>query len=154
MKSYLVYLAGPITGLSPVEATNWREWVEKEFRERSNGRVECLSPMRHDGELFHTTTFKDEADPKILEAQRNITVRDRYDAKRADLVFFNFLGAKTLSGGTFIEAGWADDGVKPMVMVIDENNPNDHAILREVIPIRYYDLSTAIDESLLIMRAY
>lgn len=155
MKDFLVYLAGPIEGCSYEGATSWRNYVQNQFNDRLKiDKIRCLSPMRHSNEFLVGLTNAMQSNLEVLKAQRNITMRDRYDCTRADLVFFYFLCAPRVSIGSSIEAGWADACKVPSLMVIeDAGNPHDHVILREIIPARYPDIDEAIDQAILILDA-
>lgn len=71
---------------------------------------------------------------------------DRFDAKRADAILTNLLGAGKVSIGTMIEVGWADDGVKPIILVMEkENNIHDHPILKNIAGFIADNLDDAIE---------
>lgn len=123
----LVYLAGPITGYSYGEVTDWRAYVA----ERLDSSIEALSPMRHKEYLLHETSIEDTYE-SLMSTQKAITVRDKFDTKRADVVVANLLGATRVSIGTMIEFGWANGDDIPIVTIMDSNNLHDHAMVREI----------------------
>ena len=118
--NHLVYLSGPIAGLSMSEATNWRS----EVREALEPDIRALDPMRGQ----HSTDLADY--PSAL-AQKAMFERDFQDVLRADLTFVNLLGAKAVSQGTIYEIGWAYHARKPLVVAIEaKGNPHDHLFLQ------------------------
>lgn len=142
-----VYLAGPITGLTYGEATDWRQYALGYLG--SHG-VEALSPMRGKDFILKRIgerevlgqTYEDTP----LSTQRGIVARDRWDVARADVVLFNLLGAKNVSIGTMVEYGWADAHRKIVVTVMEPTgNPHDHAFVREMSPYRVASLAEALD---------
>jgi nucleoside 2-deoxyribosyltransferase len=119
-----VYLAGPITGLSYGEATDWRELFCIEG-------IEPLSPMRAKSYLSQYETIPDSVNTP-LSSPRGIVARDHWDVRRCDLVFANLLGATRISIGTMIELGWASAYGKPIVLVMESNNIHQHAMVNEL----------------------
>lgn len=127
-KSYLVYLAGPITDLPYKEAVAWREQVAAMLP----GNIIALSPMRGKEWLsrkkkLSKVGYKDH----VLSTSRGIITRDRFDTTRCDVLFVNFLGADKASIGTVMEIAWADLCRKPIVIVMEPNNIHRHAMLSE-----------------------
>jgi len=133
-KKKLVYLAGPIGGLTWDEATQWREHASNLL---NNDDIKCLSPLRDfdDGRSLRsshhvvdggrlTNEGKDTALPFI-----DLFRRDYQDARSADFILFNFLGAKKQSVGTVCELAWAYAWVTPLVVVIDNENINHNPFL-------------------------
>lgn len=128
MKQFLVYLAGPITGLSYAEATGWREYV----RDQLPPHIQTLSPMRgkHKLWLSKETAIKDTYESDPLTSEKGINSRDFNDVKRSDLILVNLLGAKTISIGTVVEIGWAKAFGIPVVLCMEKGNIHDHAFVR------------------------
>lgn len=132
----MIYLAGPITGTSYDAAVDWRN----DFQWLLGPEYRCLSPMRGTewlkGEQCIPNSYEPRTDrPHVTD--RAIVARDYMDVVRAELVVMNFLGAKTASIGTSIEAGWAWAHRVPILGVIEETgNPHDHAMLRELFSWR------------------
>lgn len=141
----LIYLAGPISGLTYDGAVDWRNTVKETLDDASKGQIQCLSPMRHKDYLLNESKIKDDYE-QILSSQRGITARDRFDSTRCDLLFVNFLGAKKVSIGTVLEIAWADSQRIPIVLVMeDENNPHEHSMVRELCPFRVNNLEEGIE---------
>ena len=90
-----VYLAGPITGLTWKDATEWRDTVRCVLQPFG---ISCYSPLRAKNYLSHldennggiADSYPKELSP--LSTGRGITTRDRWDATRCDVLFVNFLG--------------------------------------------------------------
>lgn len=138
----LVYLAGPITGLTFDGATDWRD---KAKRELADVGIVGLSPLRAKDYLKGSTAISDSYPDFGLSTEQAITARDRFDCQRAGLVLFNFLGAQKASVGSCIELGWADSARVPAILVIEkEGNPHDHAMVRQLCGWRVDNLDDAL----------
>lgn len=126
----LVYLAGPITGLSFGEAADWREHAVKSL---SQENIKGLSPLRCKEYLMAEKVLDVKYDQFVLSTGKGITTRDRWDCLRCDALLVNLLGAEKVSIGTMMELGWASSHNKPIVLCIeDQGNIHDHAMVREV----------------------
>lgn len=134
----LVYLAGPIGGLTWDEATKWRDHVASLL---NSDRIECRSPLRDfdDGRSLRsshhvvdggrlTNEGKDTALPFV-----ELFWRDFADAAEASFILFNFLGAKKQSIGTVCELAWAFAWETPLVVVIDKDNINHNPFLEPMM---------------------
>lgn len=142
MKPYIVYLAGPITGLSFDASVDWRDWVIGKLPPEIQG----MSPLRGKTYLEGESKIEDEYCQSVLSCARGITTRDFNDVKRADMILVNFLGAKTPSIGTVMEIAWAKAFQTPVVMVMEkDSNPNDHAMIRECVGFRVETLQQAVE---------
>lgn len=125
-----IYLAGPITGLSYGNCTNWREYAREKLAAM---HIEGVSPLRAKEYLANETSVGDCYSDKVLSTQKAIVTRDRNDVLVCDGVLANFTGAERVSAGTCIEFGWADAWRKPIVMVLPKGDKlHDHAMLREI----------------------
>jgi nucleoside 2-deoxyribosyltransferase len=147
--SKLVYLAGPIKGLSYEGSASWREYAKREL---AKGGIVCLSPMR----AKEFTKLHHELSEKLSESQlqiisdRGIATRDKWDVSRCDIVLSNLLGSEKISIGTMIEYGWASAFGKPIVTVIEERgegkeNIHEHAILRDLSGYRISTLESGLE---------
>lgn len=156
MSKFFVYMAGPITGCDYAGATDWREAFKTKLLDMSDGRIECLSPMRGKREYLKNVTSIGDNYGHIdyMASGQAITMRDRFDCKRADAVVFNFLGSKRVSIGSCIELGWADDGIKPSILVMEpgvpgqfemEQNIHEHSMVRGCTNLHLTDLDQAAD---------
>lgn len=154
MSTKSVYLAGPIGGLTFRDAVEWRQEVVRQFYE-VEGSVEIIgmSPLRYkdfldeEGVLHCTDDY-----PHVLCGQRGITTRDFYDVRTCDVLFVNFLGAKSVSIGTSMEIAVAHQTRTPIVVAMEnEGNLHDHPILRECIDFRVDTLEEAIHTTITIL---
>lgn len=144
---FLVYLAGPITGLTFDGAEDWRGVVRAEL---ASVGIKGLSPLRAKdylrqvpGEL--SGTGEEYAHLGVLSTPRGVMTRDRYDATRCDVLLVNLLGAKRVSIGTVMEIAWADLRRTPVVVAIEPSgNPHEHMMIAEAIGFRASTLADAI----------
>lgn len=122
---HTVYLAGTITGLTHNEARfGWRR--EFAILMEPYEHIFCSSPMRGKemlkdfGVLTSGAGYPDDA----MTTPAGIVTRDRNDVKLCSVMVACFLESKGISGGTFIEFGWADRYDKPIVVVGPVDDPN------------------------------
>lgn len=125
----LVYLGGPIKGLSYEGATNWRYEARNKLNQ---DLIEVLDPMRNKEWLVGVQKFGEPPESDPLTAQKGIVTRDRMDLKRCDMVLFNLRGAEQVSIGTMVEFGWADAFRKPIVTIVGPEDLHWHAFVREL----------------------
>jgi nucleoside 2-deoxyribosyltransferase len=146
-RDFLVYLAGPISGLTYGEGQSWRDYAAKNLPVE----IRAISPLRSKAvELSRVGKIYDAYEEHALTSTTGITTRDRFDCTRADAVLFNFLDAKTVSIGTCMELGWADALRIPIVLVIEKTgNLHDHPMVRGVAGFRVETL----DQGLAILEA-
>jgi nucleoside 2-deoxyribosyltransferase len=156
-----VYLAGPITGLSYGEATDWRSQA-RDYLGRSG--IKAVSPLRAkvylrdmnniadsytDDEI--NTLAADKAALTNMSTPRGITSRDRFDCLNCSVILANLLGAnERVSIGTVMEIAWADSHRIPAVVIMEkEGNPHDHAMVNECTAFRV----ASLEEGLEVVRA-
>ncbi len=123
----MVYLAGPIAGLTYADATDWRLWFATQV-----APIVCLDPMRGKRYLQGDALLEDSYPNHLLASAEAITTRDRFDVARCDMVVANLLGATRVSIGTVMECAWADMLRKPLVLVMERGNAHEHSMLRSV----------------------
>ena len=140
-----IYLAGPISGLTHDEARyGWR----KDFAEMMPEHIFCSSPMR--GKSFlkdHGILGSDQSQysDHAMSTASGITTRDRNDVVTCDAMVACFLeSGGRISGGTFIEYGWADLLRKPIFVIGLPDDPNVYHLMAE--DIRGYH-TTTIEEA-------
>jgi nucleoside 2-deoxyribosyltransferase len=138
----LVYLAGPITGLSYGETTDWRQQAIDFLKDHG---IQGLSPMRHKDYLLQETSIGDSYEQSVMSSQRGIYARDYYDCHRCDGVLVNLLGAKRTSIGTVMEIAWAAQVDIPIILAMeDQENIHEHPIIREACPFRVNNFEDAL----------
>lgn len=150
MVNKCVYLAGPISGLTWNEATDWRQEVSNQLL---RGGIKAISPLRAKVYLRECGPIKDHyTDNDIdvaaftnMSTPRGITTRDKFDCTRCSVIFVNLLGTTKVSIGTMIELGWANAHNIPVVLVIEEkDNIHDHAMVNELTGFRVKTIEEGI----------
>jgi nucleoside 2-deoxyribosyltransferase len=131
MKQF-VYLAGPITGLTFDDGQSWRTEAAKAL---DSDKVETLTPLRgktflrKEGVLHNgSTSYKD---PNPIASSKGITRRDMNDTTRSTCLLVNLLKTEKVSIGTVMELAWAYREQIPVVLVMDEKNVHNHAMVQE-----------------------
>lgn len=142
----IVYCAGPITGLTLKDCTDWRIKVKADL---ANAQINAVSPLRGKdflaefGKLSGTAAEYGHVSP--LASPRGIMTRDRFDATRCDVLLVNLLGAERVSIGTCLEIALADSKRTPIVCAMEPSgNVHEHAMLSEAIGFRVATLDEAI----------
>jgi len=135
----LVYLAGPMDGLTYVECDEWRRIAAERLKDHGITAVSPLRGKRGVEEFSATTT----SGP--IDTDAGITGRDRWDVQRADMVFVNLFGAAKVSIGTMIELGWADAARVPVVVLMSPNNIHNHPMVRNIATYLTDDFDEALD---------
>ena len=141
-RQFLVYLAGPITGLNWENATDWRQYVIKNFPPNIIG----VSPLRGKDYLSHLTNIGDQH-PELhpMSTEDGIMTRDYFDVSRSDALLVNFLGCTRVSIGTVMEIAWAHMLRKPVVVVMDKKNIHQHSMLRKSSSLIVPSLDSGVD---------
>lgn len=144
MSQSLVYLAGPITGLTYGECTDWREQMTSLVKPG----VQLLSPLRGKQYLEERSNqdgqIVDHYNEWPLSSSRGINTRDHWDVQRCTLVFANLLGATKVSIGTVMEIAWAHAYRKPIILVMEKGNIHEHAMISECTGFRVYTMEEAL----------
>src|ERR1035437_7595892 len=142
-KQYLVYLSGPIAGLTYAEGAEWREYVTRCFPPHIQG----ISPLRAKRYLNDGRAITgDQPSEFQLSTDRAVNAGGRFDTFRSDAILVNLLGASTVSISTAMEIAWAYDHKIPIVLAIEpEGNPHDHPMLRDSVSVRVASLDEAIE---------
>lgn len=145
---FYLYLAGPITGISYRDSTDWRKYVAKKLPPQ----IKVISPLRGKTYLRTKKQIKTSYENIPLSSAKGIASRDRFDTMRCDALLVNLLGAKKVSIGSVLEIGWADAFRKPIILAIEkEGNPHDHAELKEVANFIVDNLDEAIELAIKIL---
>lgn len=151
----VIYLAGPIGGLTWDEATGWRNGVADMLKPMTT-----LSPLRpmdmgngetvdlrdscfvNDGaRLSNESTNKE----KVVLPFGKLFKRDYMDVHTCGAMFTNFLGAKVKSVGTLCEIAWAYRRAIPNVVVIDKDNVNHNPFLDPQYSAQFDNLADAVN---------
>ncbi len=130
MRTYKIYLAGPISGLTYEQsALGWREEIRGML---PSSEFELFSPMRAKDFLAVEGILQGSYEERPMSTTNGILGRDRNDVFTCDLMIANFLEDQgNMSLGTAMEFGWADAWRKPIIMIADEGNPHrKHPMLR------------------------
>ncbi len=140
----LVYLAGPISGLSYQQAlAGWRLSAEALLAMRG---IKSINPMRFKDRLAGEVSICEIGYSGSQNNSKAIVTRDRNDIIRCDAVLMYLLCADTVSKGTMVELGWADVLRKPVVVVMEpEGNIHDHSFVREIAGWVVPTLDEAVD---------
>lgn len=142
----LVYLAGPITGQSLTGANDWRTEATAYLKDFG---ITAISPLRGKEYLNSIVgadgTYGMEYAAHPMSTQHGITLRDRWDCRRADMVFVNLHPAPDkVSIGTVLEIAWADAAGKYILVVMEPGSAHDHAMLREAASLVLEDFDEAL----------
>ena len=147
-----VYLAGPISGLTYDGAEEWREYVTtmlNQFGIEGYSPLRCKKFLRNHGVL----TDKPDYAENILATPDCIMTRDHWDVQTSDDIFVNLLGATKVTIGTVMEIAWAYVYRKPTILVMEDFNVHDHAMILKAGVFRAYDLDQGIHLTRAILRA-
>jgi len=121
-----VYLAGPITGYSYKEVSNWRDSVKELLADVG---IHGYSPMRGTVYLSKEEEIKDSYNNHTMSSIDGINIRDYNDVKTSNALLVNLLGAKHVSIGTVMEVAWARAFQIPIVIVMESDNIHKHGML-------------------------
>lgn len=143
----LVYLAGPITGLSYKGSVEWRNEVIKDL---AAAGITGISPMRCKYYLERLSEISGHGREYVhmspLSGPRGVVTRDFFDVRRADVILVNLHGADRVSIGTMFELAWAFERRTPIVCVAEkQNHPHDHMFVWEAIGYRVETMAEAVD---------
>ena len=145
-----VYLSGPITGLTPKQAREWREYTSR--RLVLEGGFEVRDPLRGT-ESLHPTRKKIvcKRPPSNVAAElsdKAFVLRDYFDVLDCGITFCNLLNSKIVSIGSVCEAVVASQFRRLVIIVMEKKgNVHDHPFIREA-GIRFHDLDQAIEYTL------
>lgn len=158
-----IYLAGPITGLTFDDSTNWRDEFADKFKNvaafdptdifYNAFRARILSPMRAK-EYLKPLGKIDHVQPEAfaMSTSRAIMTRDYNDCTTSNLVVCNLLGAEAVSVGTVMEIAWAYQARVPLIAIIEkEGNKHSHPMINEAIGFRVETLDEAVKTALAVL---
>jgi nucleoside 2-deoxyribosyltransferase len=142
MTNNLIYLSGPIAGLTYTEGADWREYATRCFPPHIQG----VSPLRGHRMLEGLGPIKNLMIDHPFRKDTAINRRDKFDTLRATVVLVNLLGTTKVSIGTVMEVAWAFDHGIPVILAIEpEGNPHDHPMVRDCTSVRVASLDEAIE---------
>ena len=122
-----VYLAGPISGTSYKESTDWRD---KAVQELEKWGIAGYSPMRGKAYLSKEEQIADSYSDHTMSSITGINIRDYNDTKTSAAILVNLLDARKVSIGTVMEIAWAKAHNIPIVLIMEkEGNVHDHGML-------------------------
>jgi nucleoside 2-deoxyribosyltransferase len=139
----LVYLAGPMTGMTMEYVRKWREEAQQKLE--SNGFT-VLNPARGLVFLKPEVVVKDAYEDEFSENKHVVFTRDKFDSTRADVLIVNLLKTTRVSIGTMMEMAWAHLSGRFLVTVMErEGNPHTHAFVRETSCVICDSVEAAVD---------
>ncbi len=141
MSEYLVYLAGPMTGVRLQKAMAWRQYV----KERLPSCFKTRNPLLSEQQVEGNAKIPKEIETGIFGKGKAFTRKDKNDVRRASLVFINFIGATEVSIGTICELAWAYLFGVPTVVVIDRKNVHWHPFIIEMADVIVDNLDDGIN---------
>ena len=144
----VIYLAGPIAGLTEDEATTWRDDVAEQLREASNGNIIGISPLRCEPIEAGMTYTTPGAVDKMWSDPRAINAKNWLDTESADLVLAYLpkeMNDRRPSIGTIIEIGWTIGLKKPLIVVSDDKQVLDHPLIECNAAWRFVSLGDAVE---------
>lgn len=117
-------MAGPITGTSYGDCTNWRDYAAKAL---DFAGLVPYSPMRGKAYLSAEDKVADSYSDYTMSSVNGINVRDFNDCITAGAILVNLLGATRVSIGTVMEIAWARCRQIPIVIVMEKTgNIHEH----------------------------
>lgn len=135
--SKLVYLYGPITGLTIDGASDWRTWMRGQLGLHG---IEAVSPLRgkeNFAGLGELSAHGRDYPAGALATAPAILARDKFDVLRADMLVGNFLGARRVSIGSMFEQAWAHLHHKPVAVAAEaKGHVHDHLFFNQTIDFR------------------
>lgn len=142
-RGLIVYLGGPMTGLTMEQVTAWRKKAKDALEEAG---FTVLDPSRGLMFLKPEEVVQDAYEEEFTENKHVVFERDKFDATRADILFMNLKHATRISIGTMMEMGWGHLSGRFVVTVIErEGNTHMHAFVREASSIMLDDPEDACD---------
>jgi hypothetical protein len=146
-----VYLSGPMTGLTPGEAQEWRSHTMKRLLTEGGDSFEVHDPFRGTAKLHprRRQIVCKRPTQEIPElSDKAFVLRDYFDTLNCEITFCNLLGAKRVSIGSVAEVVAASHAKRLVIIVMEKKgNIHDHPFVREA-GIIFHTLDRAIDYTL------
>lgn len=141
----LVYLAGPISGQTIEGALDWRERARTYLLPH---QIATLNPLRGKDYLnsivkdgVYSTSYAEHP----MSTPHGITMRDRWDATRCDLLLAYFHPTlNKVSIGTVMEIAWASQAGRYVLAVMEPGDVHDHGMLTDSCSLVLRDLDEAL----------
>ncbi len=156
MKTFKVYLAGPINGLTYEASEEWRAYIAK----HAPDHVQTYTPMRGkeflnkpgnvlDDQRFHySNQSPDHHYDHPLLTPKAILSRDFYDVRSSDVIIANLTNTSRVSIGTVMEIAWAYQAQIPVILIIEpigEASVHHHPMVMESANFIVHTLWEAVD---------
>lgn len=128
-----IYCGHQITGLSAKEVFDYYDKVRKDLTALG---YHVLSPMtaKEQFDRASEAEFKPTGYTGTASAHA-IVERDCWMVQQADIVFMNLLGMTRASIGCISETAWGYLLRKHVVLLMEKNNPHQHAFIEEMADI-------------------
>jgi len=127
-----IYCVHPISGLS---ADDVFDYYDKTKDTMTKLGYDVFVPMFGKGFLRTEIEFKAYDYRTPLTTNHAIFNRDKWMVKQSDILYANFMGAKSVSIGSMMELAWGSDSDKQVVIVMEEDNVHMHAFVLEAATI-------------------
>ena len=137
----IVYLAGPVMGLSWTDATNWRYIAAMQFAKHG---VDTLSPLRDMPVPEDPTeyTLGGTMANTPLGTRSYVGLRSFVDVRRSDVILAECNTLRPVSLGTLLEIGAAYALNKPTVLWASQGH--SHPVLHTAAPLWAKSLEDAV----------
>lgn len=137
LKTQIVYLAGPMSGLSKTVCNEWREEatgiIQKMLHPDGTNMFHVVNPVRGrewlTGLEGHRGRFP-KMDKQGAGWGREVVRRDRYDVKRADIVLINF-DVEAATNGLFNVNQDLNEEEQAALVKFMEKHPKVESVLRK-----------------------
>lgn len=137
-----IYCIHPISGLTADEVFNYYERTHKLL---AAANYDVFIPMFGKGNLRTELKFKTHDYRSPLSTNHAIYNRDKWMVNHADILYANFLGAKSVSIGSMFELAWGSYLGKQNIVVMESDNIHRHAFVMEASTIIFETEEEAID---------
>ena len=137
-----IYCVHPISGLS---ADDVFDYYDKTKDTMTKLGYDVFVPMFGKGFLRTEIEFKAYDYRTPLTTNHAIFNRDKWMVKQSDILYANFMGAKSVSIGSMMELAWGSDSDKQVVIVMEEDNVHMHAFVLEAATIVFHSEEEAIE---------
>jgi len=147
MSKPTIYLAGPMTGLTWEQATQWREKaaliLTPSWRVVTPVKGQLQSAQ---SDVITASTMDDTQEHlPLAHTATGITAQDEFYVRQSDWVLANFTGSTRVSQGTVWELGFAWGLGKQIISVIPKGDVHDHPFIRRRSHVFVQELDEAIE---------